>query len=180
MMGQFVRPIPEIETINRLPAKLPNGQNTTYGNAGGVVVDDFPIWPGMWIWSNIDDLGENIGRMYGWPADYRTDGFKIIPERNIIQFTETFDMPTCVLEYISDGQTIDNASAVDARAQKTIETYCDWQWRWHTGKRSPAEIDMAYRMYVKEWKKLRARLSSLTISDIKQALHRNFKLSIKT
>jgi hypothetical protein len=178
--GQFVRPIPQIDTINNLPATQPNGVPTTYGVVGEVEISDsFPLWPGAFVFQNIDDLGENLGRLFGWPSDNRTNGFKIIPERGVIQLTESFQYSSIIFQYISDGQCVDNASQVPVYAQKTIEAYDDREWKTHTGRHSLGEITMADRMHTREWRKLRARISGLTISDIKQSIWHAYQATNK-
>ena len=172
--GQFVQPITQRDSINPLVQQLPNGQPTTYGAANSVNLD-FPFWPGYWMFQNIDDLGENVGRLYGYNTGYGNNGFKVIPERGQIQLTETYDGGTIMLDYISDGQQADNATRIDPLAQSTIEAYINW-------KRSPnADVDNSPEgvSFVNQRKLLRARKNDLTPWDIRQILYRNYKEAIK-
>lgn len=180
--GQFIRPIYERDEINRMQAKLPDGQTTTFTNNGNATLPDapFPFWPGFWLWTNFDDLGENIGRQFGFSAADEADGFKIIQERNQIQFTESFRGCTVVMEYIGDGQCVDNASRVDPQAQAVIEAYADWKFRMHSGDFPMNEIMLAFDIFKREIRMYRARKSDLTITAIKQALYRNYRQSVKT
>jgi len=172
--GQFVQPITQRDSINRLHNYDSTGSITPYG-APDTVNLQFPFWPGYWMFQNIDDLGENLGRLYGFNTAYGNNGFKILPERNQIQLTETFNNCSVVLEYISDGQTTDNATQVDEYAQSTIEAYINW-------KRSPnADIDRSPEAisYVNQRRLFRARMSEVTVYDIRQVLYRNYRASIK-
>lgn len=173
-MGQFVQPITQRDSINRLRNQDSQGNYITYQDPASFNID-FPFWPGYWMFQNIDDLGENLGRLYGFNAGLVPDGFKVLKERNQIQFLETARDTTYVLEYISDGQTSDNASQVDQYAWSCIEAYINW-------KRSPnADNDHspeAYN-YKNQRRTLRARMSEVTLYDIRQILFRNYRASIK-
>lgn len=173
-VGQFVRPIPQNEGINRLRNQDSQGNYVPYDEYQDVSWD-FPFWPGYWFFQNIDDLGENIGRLYGFDMTAGTDGFKLIKERNQIQFTETIDCDTIVLEYISDGQTSDNASQVDEYAWSTIEAYINWK----RSKNADLDRSPEARSYFNQRRMLRARMSGLTAWDIRQTLYKNYKASIK-
>lgn len=172
--GQFVRPITQRDSINRSRAQDSQGNYTTYTDPD-TANQDFPFWPGFWWFNNIDDLGENTGRLYGFDTGVPNDGFKVIKERRQIQFTESMETSTVVLEYISDGQTSDNATQIDPYAQNAIEAFINW-------KRSPnADIDRSpeARSYFNQRRILRARMSQLTLADIRQILYRNYRASIK-
>jgi len=174
MMGQFVQPITQRESINRLHNYDSQGQIITYQDPATFNMD-FPFWPGYWMFQNIDDLGENLGRLYGFNTGLAPDGFKILPERNQIQFQETARTTTYILEYISDGQTSDNASQIDQYAWSAIEAYINW-------KRTPnADNDHSPEAfnYKNQRRLLRARMSEITLYDIRQTLYRNYRASVK-
>ena len=80
----------------------------------------------FWFW-NVNNWGENIGSYYGAHAGSYQSGYKIIPERRQIQFTGTFAGDNIVLQYISDGQSVDNASQIPFDAFATIQSYIDWK-----------------------------------------------------
>lgn len=172
--GQFVQPITQRDSINNLTNVNTQGQPILYGGTNTVNMD-FPFWPGYWMFQNIDDLGENLGRLYGYNTGIANDGFKIIWQRGQMQLTESFDNCTVVLEYISDGQTCDNATKVDPMVQGAVEAYINW-------KRSPnADIDRSPEgvSFFNQWRKYRARKNGLTPWDIRQILYRNYKGSLK-
>jgi hypothetical protein len=173
-MGQFVQPITQRDSINRLHAFDNQGQIVTYGDPNTVNLD-FPFWPGYWMFQNISDLGENLGRLYGFNTGLVPDGFKVLEERNQIQFTETMRTTTVVLEYISNGQTSNNASQVDEYAWTTIEAFINW-------KRTPNadnEHSPEAQLYKNQRRLLRGRMSELTVYDIRQILQKNYRASIK-
>lgn len=172
--GQFIKPIPQRDTISRLHNYNSSGDIVPYNEPDAINLQ-FPFWPGYWMFQNIDDLGENIGRLYGFNTGIGSNGFKYLPERRQIQFTESLEYTTIILEYISDGQTSDNASQIDEYAWSTIEAYINW-------KRSPnADVDrsMEARSYYNQRRMLRARMNELTPWDIRQILYRNYRGSIK-
>lgn len=173
-VGQYVVPITQRDSINRLRAQDAQGNYTTYTDTQ-TIEQEFPFWPGFWIFQNIDDLGENIGRRFGADAGATNDAFKVMRERRQIQFTETMTDCTIVLEYISDGQTSDNATQIDPYAQSAIEAFINW-------KRSQnADIDRSpeARSFYNQRRILRARMSGITIPDIRQILYSNYRASIK-
>lgn len=174
-MGQLVQPITQRESINRLHNYSSQGAIIPYTDPAPFTNMEFPFWPGFWMFQNIDDLGENLGRLYGYNAGLVPDGFKVFNERNQIQFLETSRDTTYVMEYISDGQTSDNATQVDQYAWTTIEGFINW-------KRSPnADNDHSPEAYNYKnlRRQLRARMSEVTLIDIRQILYRNYTAAIK-
>jgi len=180
-IGQKIRPIYEVDSINRLQAKNPDGQTTTFTSAQDNSQNNLlPGWPGYWLFQNIDDLGENTGRQFGISAANTTNGFKVILEGNRIQLTESFTEPTIILEYISDCQSVDNASMVDPYAQAVIEAYDDWKFKLHIRRSGLGEVATAFDLFKRELRRYRARKSDLTLLAIKQAIYSNYKQSPKT
>lgn len=172
--GQLVMPITQRQGVNRLHNYDTSGAIIPYGSDNPANLD-FPFWPGYWMFQNIDDLGENIGRLYGYDTGINSQGFKILRERGQIQMTENISTDTIVLEYISDGQTSDNASQVDPYAQACIEAFINWRMSRNSGvERSPEGA-----AYFNQRRLFRARRNELTLSDLKQILYRNYKMSIK-
>lgn len=173
-MGQFVQPITQRDSINRLHNYNNQGEIITYQDPATFNMD-FPFWPGYWMFQNIDDLGENLGRLYGFNTGLVPDGFKVLPERNQIQFLETARDTTYVLEYISDGQTSDNATQVDQYAWTAIEAYINWKRSTNADNdHSPEAFN-----YKNQRRTLRARMSQVTLYDIRQILYRNYRASVK-
>lgn len=173
-VGQYVQPITQRDSINRLHNYNNQGQIIPYTDSAQVNFE-FPFWPGYWMFQNINDLGENLGRLYGFNTGLVPDGFKILPERNQIQFLESARTTTYVLQYISDGQTSDNASQIDQYAWSTIEAFINWK---RTGNADNDHSPEAFN-YKNQKRLLRARMSQITPWDIRQILYKNYQGSIK-
>lgn len=177
--GQFVRPLVQRDTINRLTNYTAQGQPITYGVPNNQI-QDFFFWPGYWMYSNIDDLGENLGRMFGGTAGFQNNSFKVIPERGQIQFDETLAATVCVLEYISSGQAINNTTKIDLMSQACVEAYMDWKYKSHSKRFSAGEAEQAFQHYKIELRRFRARKDDVTIQDIRQTIFRNYIAAPKT
>lgn len=172
--GQFVRPISQQQSISRMTNKDAQGQPIPFGSPGGVTMD-FPYWPGYWMFQNVDDLGENLGKMYGFNTGVAANAFKIIRERGQIQFTESFNQPTAIIEYISDGMQIDNATKIDPRVQACVEAYVNWK----RSKNADIERSPEGQAYFNQRRLFRARKEEMTLVDIRQILYKNYRASIK-
>jgi hypothetical protein len=121
-IGQMVRPLVPENSINRLPNYDDSGTAIAY-------TDTITSYVPALIWSTTiyNDYGEYIGREYGSGAGFQTDTFKIIPERNIIQCKETLKNCDIIMEYISDGSCVDDATGVDPYAKESIDAYIKWK-----------------------------------------------------
>lgn len=177
-VGQFVRPLVQRDTINPLTKKTAQGQPTTYG-IPAPVVQDFFFLQGYWWYSNIDDLGENLGRMFGGTPS-PSNSFKVIPERGQIQFDEAMASTVCVLQYISSGQSMDNVTRIEPLAQACIEAYMDWKYKSHSKRFSAGEAEQGFQHYKIELRRFRARKDELTIPDIRQAIFKSYLGAPKT
>jgi len=178
-VGQFIRPLVQRDTINPLTKYTAQGQPTTYG-IPNPVIQEFFFWPGYWWYSNIDDLGENLGRMFGGTSQFQSNSFKIIRERGQIQFDEALAANVCILQYISNGQAMDNVTRIDPLAQACIEAYMDWKYKSHSKRFSPGEAEQAFTHYKIELRRFRARKDELTLPDIRQAIFKSYIGSPKT
>jgi hypothetical protein len=174
--GQFVMPVTQRNTINNLTNAGPNGAPIPYGmpqNANNNQSLTFDA--GYFVFQNINDLGENLGRLYGVNTGLVSTSYKIIRGRNQIQFSENFPSANVVIEWIDDGQCIDNASKIDLRAQSTIEAYSVWKMsKNRDDTRSPEAVSFG-----KEWRKTRSRISGTSLEDIRQCILRNYNGSPK-
>lgn len=173
-IGQFVQPITQRDSINRLHNYDSQGAIINYGDATDAITD-YPFWPGYWMYQNIDDLGENIGRLYGYNTAVANNSFKILRERGQIQFNESTQTNTIVLEYISDGQTSDNATQVDPYAESCIESYISWK----TSPSGDNDRSPEGRSYANARRIFRARKNELTLVQIRQILYANYRMSQK-
>lgn len=152
--GQFV-PYTDLTT---------QGENTVFGFIGN--------W--YWFW-NISDYGEPTGRYFGAGGGEKLNGYMLVKERNQIQLTGTFTSENVVLLYISDGQSIDNATRVDSLAIDAIKSYINWMTSPSAGiERSPEGMS-----YYNQRRLLRARLNDLTLTDLRDIIRSNIMATIK-
>lgn len=129
----------------------------------------------FWYW-NVNDYGESTGGYYGGNGGSFLNGYKVIKERRQIQLTGTFTSENVVLLYVSNGQSVDNATQVDWDAHAAIQAYCDW-------KSSPnAAIKDSYEAatYYNEKRLLRGNLDDLTPTDIRNILRSKYTATYKS
>jgi hypothetical protein len=184
-VGQLVHPISQRDSINNaINYSATTGLPVPYTNPGhtGEINDPaaFPYYPGYWMFPNIDDLGESLGRMYGFPNGYNGISYKFIRERNQIQFNENFPSQTVVLDYIGSGECTTNATQVIPYAIATIEAYIDWKYKLHQRNSNMGLTEEAKRLFGAEWRKLRARMDELDLDQIRQILQRSYRSSPKS
>jgi hypothetical protein len=137
---------------------------TTFGFAGGV----------LWYW-NINDYGEPTGRFFGARGASDINGYKVVKERRQIQLSPSFTSSVAVLSYISDGQSVDNASQIDVQAISTIQAFSNWKKSQNADRKDSPEA----RTFYNEKRLLRARLNPLTKTDIIQIVRRSFTAAMK-
>lgn len=109
---------------------------------------------------------------YGGNVDYG-DSYKIITERNEIQLHNNVPGNDVVLEYLSDGSEVDNATQINVYAKATIEAFINWKWKENNRSYGEGERQRAQRQYEHQHKILRARMNPLTTADIKRSIYRN-------
>jgi hypothetical protein len=130
--GQRLQPVMMDSSITPLRNVDSDGDFAPYGTTSDSEdSDDTFSFAGGWTWFwNVSDWGEPTGRYFGASGGAKLNGYTVVKERRQIQLTETFTSDEIVVMYLSDGQSIDNASKVDILAWATIEAYINW-------KRSP-------------------------------------------
>jgi len=175
--GEFLQQIPHKSNINPLRVHdTTTGQFTVQPDADNTEVNNALLFGSngaFWFW-NVDSLGEFTGRYFG--ANGGTGrGYKVIKEQRRIQLTGDFAGGNVILQYISNGQGVDNASQIDWQAFRAITTYIDWQRSPGATNKDSAEG----RTYYNEKRLLRANLSDLTIADILNTLRKAYTASIK-
>ena len=122
---------------------------------------------------NSSDLGEPTGGYYGEGGGSSTT-YQAFPERREIQLAGPVGR-FIVLKYISDGNRADNATEVDTRAARAIHTFVDWQSSPNAKYKDSPEA----RTFYNEERLLRAALNDLTITDIRDTLHKAYRGGIK-
>jgi len=174
--GALLKPIPHRDSIN--PTRVHSATTgafeqqptTTTLSQGGLY---FPFVGRTWYW-NISDYGEPTGRLFGSDGE-NPNGYKVIKERGQIQLYGEFTGGNVVLQYISDGQSLDNASMVDNMAFATVQAYINW-------KRTPNasnEFSPEGRLFYNTKRKLRGRMNNLTPDDIRNIIHSAYTAAIK-
>jgi hypothetical protein len=139
--------------------------------------EDADYYPGgylspLWYMCNINNWGENLGRQFGGQGT-RFDTFKVDIARNEIKINERLAATEIVLEYISNGMDADSATHINAYAQDYIEAECMSQFKEHSRTYSPGEAQMAAQNSTQQRLILRARLSDLSIEQLKSIVHQN-------
>jgi len=177
--SQYVRPLVQKDSINRLQNKDTSGNPIPYSNAIDVTYGDTVLVPPFFESDYINDNGEPLGRLFGFNAGWIQDGFKILRERGQIQVDQQLCATSIYLEYISDGQCSDNATKVHPYAQKTIEAYILWQFKQHSRAYGRQERRLAQDEFSSQRRILRARLTGLTAQDIKRIVRKSYSATTK-
>lgn len=173
--GLILRPIPHRANLNPLRVHsattgLFEGQPKTDNlNRGDLF---YPFVGYTWYW-NVSDYGEPTGRVFGAGGGTQ-NGYEVFKERRQIQLYGCVGGNT-ILQYISDGQSLDSASMVDTLAFTTIQNFIIWKCSPNANNEYSPEASM----YFNSKRKLRARLNDLTATDIKNIFRNNFHASIK-
>ena len=176
--GGLLQPIPKKDSIS--PIRIHDtdtGLFTPYvtNNINTPNATIYGYNPGaVWFW-NINDWSEPTGRYFGANGS-ATNGYKVIRERRQIQLIGLPDTESVVLLYISNGQSVDNATQIDWRAFATSQAYSDW-------KRSPnaaAKDSPEARTYYNEKRAFRSSMNELTLTDLRNILRSNYTGAIKS
>jgi len=176
-----LQPLPKQNSIN--PIRIHDSSTGGYipphrpgAGTNSVGVDDSFFWGSagwMWYW-NVNDFGEPTGRFFGATGGTKR-GYKIVKERRQIQMSYDYSERSIVLQYISNGQSIDTASQIDTQAIQCIRAWQEW-------KRSPNsnnDYSPEAVSFYNNKKRLRARLSGLSLIDIKNTLRNGYTAAIK-
>lgn len=175
--SQGLTALPKQEWIN--PIRLHDattGQFATYNTEANTQAEfsyGFPYNGFTWFW-NVNAFGEPTGRMFGSKGGTKS-GYKFIRNERRIQMTEDFIGANVVLMYISDGQSVDNATQIEVQAFSCINSFIEW-------KRSPNknnEYSPEGRLFSSQKRLLRARKDDLTLTDLRNILHNAYTGGIK-
>jgi len=175
-VGGLLQQIPKNDAISPLRNVNSSGDFVNYTDLNNSENTSLYGVSASWLWFwNVSDWGEPTGRYFGANGASARNGYNIIRERRQIQLTETFTSDEIVLMYISNGQSADNASQVDAYAQQSIQAWIDWKSSPNAAMKDSYEAATFYN----ERRLLRARKDDTTITDIKNILRRNYIATIK-
>lgn len=177
-VGQTIRPLVESNIINRLTNLNSDFEPITYLGADASGTSEVeqqnigysPNFFNYWYTINWNGYGENIGRYFGGNA--YADTFSVIKERNQIQLNEKLNIQYLYLEYVSNGMNTNSATMITPYAFATIEAFILWKLKEHNRAYSIGERQIAEQQYIQQRKILRARISSLTISELKRIVNK--------
>lgn len=174
--GQMLHPIPKREGISPLRARDSSGNFVSYSDIQNAEEDTFfGFNTSFFWWWNVNDLGEPTGRLFGSNGGARANGYQVFRERRQIQLTETFTSDTIVLIYVSDGQRADNATQIDMRAFRCLQSFADWKSSANAAIKDSPEAATFYN----ERRLLRANIDDLTCVDIKNIFFKAYTGAIK-
>ena len=174
--SQILRPIPHKSNLNPIrihdstTGAFESQPNPARVNSGNLY---FPFVGYSWFW-NVSDWGEPLGRVFGATGG-SPDGYEVFKERRQIQLYGAYTCGSVILQYISDGQSVDNASMVDTQAFSTIQKYNDWKMSPNANN----EFSPEGMAYMNQRRKLRSRMSTLSVEDIRDTLHKAYTAAIK-
>lgn len=179
--GQFVRPLVQKNTLNRMENfNTSTGEQIVYPeitDGGGEIGFGFPI---LWWGLNTNTNGENTGGYYGLGAGSEPDTFTIVEERNVIKVNQRVAADTkIVFQYVSDGSFSDAATLIPVYAQKTLEAYADWQFKETSKSFGAMDAQLAKKYFDRQYEILRARKNDLTPELLIRIINRHRKASIK-
>jgi hypothetical protein len=178
-IGQYVRPLFEDNNLQLVPNYDDEFEIQPYSegvaqpdqsDSGYYSLDGYysPYW-----WTvNWNNWGENVGRMFGGVGTY-LDTFRVNKARNEIKINEALCVDEVVLEYVSNGMDADSATHIDGYAQAAIEAYAMWQFKEHNRTYSAGEAQVANQEFIKQLQILKARLSDLTIDNLRRIVVKN-------
>lgn len=178
-IGGNLTPIPHKNNINPLRLKDSSGNFIPYANTLNAINDPtvFDFYFGVYGFSwyfNFNDYAEPTGRFFG--ANGGTEiGYAIMRERRQIQVSGMGSCQSIVLMYISDGQSIDNATQIDPQAFQTIRAFQEWKFSPNMNN----EMSPEGRYYHNQKRLLRARLNPMTITDIRNIFLTAYTATIK-
>lgn len=179
-VGASLQRLPKQEWITPLRVHDSSGAFVPYTAQSETIVDGglntfyFPASYGF-FW-NVNDFAEPTGRFYG-AAGGTSQGYKVVKERRQIQLTQNFvgNYDNLVLMYISDGQSVDNATQIDMMAFSAIQNYIDWKSSRNAGIINSPEG----ATWINGRRLLRANLNDMTITDLKNILRNNYTGAVK-
>lgn len=176
--GQKIKPLVQEDSINRLQNKDSNGVPILYSEPQQDNID-IRFTPFLLESEFVTDNYEPRGRLFGFSAGWLNDGYKVLRERGQIQLDQNITDTQIYLEYISDGQSSDNATMIHPYAQKTIEAYIFWQFKEHSRTYGAGERQLAQNEFNAQRRILRARLNGLTKYDYIRIVRKGYSATIK-
>lgn len=177
--GQFVRPLISRPGISRLNNFDDDGNKVMYGDTNGVSSSFFDGLFFNGYTQVYNENGEFTGRIFGAGIGDNPYTFNYVEERNEIQLHETLAATDIILQYITDGTSIDNATMITPYAKAAIEAYINWQQKEHSRVYGDGERERARQLFNKQHALLRARKNELTKDKIIGIVRKHTHGSIK-
>jgi hypothetical protein len=178
-VGQFVRPLTSRNSFNRLNNYEDDGTKIPYPTSEEDGRSTSELSSIAWHMVNRNANGEQTGGVFNYNPGLNNVSFKILREREQIQFDSSFDLDYVILEYITDGQDSDAATKVHPYAIKAIESYICWQYKLHSRSYGGGDRQEAEREFNKQHKRLRSRLNDLTLTEIYNAFMQGYSGTYK-
>ena len=179
-VGESLQRLPKQDWIT--PLRLHSGTTGLYvpyfdSTANNEVLNSVS-YTGNWGWFwNVNDFAEPTGRFFGAPGG-TVAGYAVFKERRQIQLTDNFigEGSNVVLTYISDGQSIDNATQVDMQAFTCIQRFIDWM----SSRNAGIDLSLEGKSYYNAKRLLRANLNDLTRTDILNIVRNSYTAAKKS
>lgn len=180
-IGAGLYPLPKQDWLS--PIRI---HDTTSGefvpyNSVSTEETDNTVWSlpfGFNYYWNVDSYGQATGRVFGGGGG-TTSGYKVFKERRQIQMTDDFvdstGQTSIVLQYISNGQSVDSASQIDYMAFACIRAFIEWKMSSNKNNESSPEA----RQFYNQKRTLRTRLNPMTATDLVNLFHRAYRASPK-
>lgn len=179
-VGGSLTTIPHVNNLNPLRLKDTNGNFVPYPASPNSNLDDTTIlnfYFGIFGWNwyfGYNDFGEPTGGYFGANGG-STVGYQVFRERRQIQLMGMDGCQGIVLMYVSNGQSVDNATQIDWRAHRAIQCYSDWM-------RSPNASNIyspEAKTYYNEKRLLRSNFNEMTCTDIRNIFRGQYSAAIK-
>lgn len=171
-----VKPLAQDNGLNRLNNYDSTGEKVPYETA-----DTTPNSNG-WYYDFIlkrNSYNEFLGGIFNNRPDMAGYKFKVLKERNEIQFPLDFPYDEIILEYINDGITNDAATKVDPYATDALESYVMWQKALHDVNGNSGSIMMRKDVFDRAYRILRARKQGLSKDDIINSVRKGYSATYK-
>lgn len=187
-VGQYIYPLVERNSMNRLVNYNTNGQPIPYPTLEeqyGSGSWGFPLWNdgyGYYYWynNNINSHGEFYEGMFNHVPSYH-DSFIVLTERNQIQVDNCFSQNTLYLEYITDGlDCCSGSTMITEYAYSCIKDYIYWKTLAFKKNTPAVKVMDAENNFYNSLRILRGRVQPLTIEIVKMALRRNYTPTMKS
>jgi hypothetical protein len=180
--GQYLKPLNVSTGMNRMynygPGGIPELWPVEVQNNFDSVIFGIPYL--SWYVNSYNSRGENTGGLYGYRSDGAPMTFEVMKERNEIQLNQNLNITSVVLDYLSEGRTITNATRIDSYAEKSIETYIDYGMALNNQRLSMGEKEMFYAKHVRQREIYRARNNDLDTAGIINIFRKNYTATVKS